>query len=53
MKFCQQKSFKTALQIAVEKGNIKIVQLLLSSPKIDVNFMNVFIIFIEYGFYFE
>lgn len=27
----------TALSIAVEKGNIEIVQLLLNQPKIDVN----------------
>lgn len=30
---------KTALHVAVQKGNIKIVQLLLANKKIDVNIL--------------
>ena len=32
---------KTALYLAVEKGNIKIVRLLLENDKIDINILNV------------
>ena len=28
---------KTALHVAIEKGNIEIIRILLSNPKIDVN----------------
>ena len=31
----------TALNIAVERGNSEIIQLLLSNPKIDVNYPNI------------
>lgn len=36
---------RTALCLAVEKGNIEIVKLLLSNKNIDVNLMNISIIF--------
>lgn len=33
---------KTALHIAIEKGNIKIVQFLLAMPNIDINIKTIF-----------
>ena len=38
--------YKTALYLAVEKGNIEILNLLLSKDGIDINALNVFVYFI-------
>lgn len=38
---------KTALHIAAEKGNSKIIQLLLSHPKIDINFISIIFIYLS------
>ena len=37
--------YKTALYLAVEKENIEIVKLILMNDKLDINFLNIFIIF--------
>ena len=36
--------YKTALYLAVEKGNIEIIKLLLSNDKLDINILNILII---------
>ena len=46
---------KTALYLAVEYGNFKIVKALLTIPNIDVNIVNIFnlylfMIFLKHGF---
>lgn len=33
---------KNALYIAAEKGDIEMIKLLLSNPKVDINFQSVF-----------
>ena len=43
--------YKTALHIAVENGNIEIVQLLLTSKKIDVNILKILFCPILYNYY--
>ena len=48
MKFWRILFYITALYLAVDKGNIEIIKLLLSNDKLDINIMNVFnIYFIE------
>ena len=46
MKFKYNKIYKTALCFAVERENIEIVKLLLNNDKINVNFLNIFHIFL-------
>ena len=48
MKFWKILFYITALYLAVDKGNIEIIKLLLSNDKLDINIINIFnIYFIE------
>ena len=50
MKFLYNIIYKTALYLAVEKGNIEIVRLLLTNDKLDINLLNILNIFsIKFG----
>ena len=37
--------YKTALYLAVEKENVDIIKLLLSNDKIDINILNILLLF--------